>query len=78
MNALWSQRPVRAAGERPTVIGLHAAAGSPEQWRPLAERLCLRYRVLAPDLQGYAAGRASGGHPPLSLDADTALIRAPA
>ncbi|MGQ0595404.1 MAG: alpha/beta fold hydrolase [Gammaproteobacteria bacterium] len=74
MNPLWSQRPVRAAGERPTVIGLHAAAGSPEQWWPLAERLRLRYRVLAPELHGYAAGRASGAHPPLSLEAETARI----
>ena len=41
MNPLWSQRPVRAAGERPTVIGLHSGAGTPEQWRPLAERLRL-------------------------------------
>lgn len=74
MNTLWSQRPVRAAGERSTVIGLHTAAGAPNQWRPLAERLRLRYRVLAPDLHGYAAGRASGAHQPLSLDAETALI----
>ena len=74
MNTLWSQRPVRAAGARSTVIGLHAAAGAPEQWRPLAERLRLRYRVLAPDLHGYAASRAPGAHPPLSLEAETARI----
>ena len=74
MNTLWSQRPVRAAGERPTVISLHTAAGTPDQWRPLAERLRVRYRVLAPELHGYAAGRASGAHQPLSLDAETALI----
>jgi len=70
MNTLRSQRPVRAAGERPTVIGLHAAAGSPEQWRPLAERLRVRYRVLAPELHAYAAG----AHQPLSLDAEAARI----
>ena len=74
MKTLWSQRPVRAAGERPTVIGLHTAAGTPEQWRPLAERLRLRYRVLAPDLHGDAADRAAGAHPPLSLEAETARI----
>jgi pimeloyl-ACP methyl ester carboxylesterase len=74
MNTLWSQRPVRAAGDRSTVIGLHTAAGAPDQWRPLAERLRLHYRVLAPDLHAYAAGRASGAHQPLSLHADTALI----
>ena len=74
MSTLWSQRPVRAAGERPTVIGLHAAGDSPEQWRPLAERLRSRYRVLAPDLHGDAAGRASGAPQPLSLDAEAARI----
>jgi pimeloyl-ACP methyl ester carboxylesterase len=74
MNTLWSQRPVRAAGERPTVIGLHTAAGTPDQWRLLAERLGVRYRVLAPDLHAYAAGRSSGAHQPLSLDAETARI----
>ena len=56
------------------MIGLHTAAGTPDQWRPLAERLRVRYRVLAPELHGDAAGRASGAHPPLSLDAETALI----
>ena len=74
MNTLWSQRPVRAAGERPTVIGLHTAAGTPNQWRLLAERLRVRYRVLAPELHAYAAGRASGAHQPLSLEAETARI----
>ncbi|MGH8590117.1 MAG: alpha/beta fold hydrolase [Gammaproteobacteria bacterium] len=64
----------RTEAERPTVIALHTGAGSPEQWWPLAERLRLRYRVLAPNLHGYAAGRASGAHPPLSLDAEAALI----
>ena len=74
MNSLWSQRPVRAAGKRPTVIGLHTAAGTPEEWRPLAERLRPRYRVLAPDLHGDVAGRAPGVHPPLCLEAETARI----
>ena len=56
------------------MISLHTAAGTPDQWRPLAERLRVRYRVLAPELHGYAAGRAAGAHQPLSLDAETARI----
>ncbi len=64
----------RTEAERPTVIALHAGAGSPEQWWPLAERLRLRYQVLAPNVHGYAASRASGARPPLSLDAKAALI----
>jgi hypothetical protein len=32
-----SQRPVRIAGKRPTVIGLHTGDGTAEEWWPLAE-----------------------------------------
>lgn len=74
MNTPWLQRPVRAGGEPPAVIGLHAGAGSAKQWRSLAERLPLSYRVLAPDLHGYATSRAPGSGEPLSLDAEAALI----
>ena len=74
MNILPARQPLEAEGERPTVIGLHAGAGTPEQWRPLAERLRLRYRVLTPDLHGDAANRAAGAHPPLSLEAEAARI----
>ena len=74
MNILPSRQPVAAEGERPTVIGLHAGAGAPEQWRPLAERLRFRNRVLAPHLRGYAASRALGTGEPFSLDAETAPI----
>jgi len=56
------------------VIGLHAGAGAPEQWRPLAERLRFRNRLLAPHLRGYAASRALGTGEPFSLDAETAPI----
>ena len=74
MNILPARQPLEAEGERPTVIGLHAGAGSPEQWRPLGERLRLRYRVLTPDLHGDAASRAAGAHPSLSLEAEAARI----
>ena len=74
MNILPSRRPVKTEGVRPTVIGLHAGAGAPEQWRPLAERLRFRNRLLAPHLRGYAASRALGTGEPFSLDAETAPI----
>ena len=70
MNLLPSLRPIRAEGERPAVIALHAGIGSAQEWRPLGERLCFAYRVLAPDLYGYATSRDT----PLSLDAEAALI----
>ena len=74
MNIVPSRQPLEAEGERPTVIGLHAGAGTPDEWRPLAERLRLCYRVLAPHLCGYAASRASGTGEPFSLDAETPRI----
>ncbi|MGH8582479.1 MAG: alpha/beta fold hydrolase [Gammaproteobacteria bacterium] len=74
MNTFGLQRPQRAVGERPTVIGLHAAAGSAQQWRPLAERLRIAYRVLAPDLHAHATRHALGTGEALSLDGEAALI----
>ncbi|MGQ0591908.1 MAG: alpha/beta fold hydrolase [Gammaproteobacteria bacterium] len=74
LNTFWSQRPVRVAGERPMVIGLHAGAGAPEQCWPLAARLRLRYHVLAAAFHGDAAGRAPGAHRPPSLEAEATRI----
>ena len=74
MKILPARQPLEAEGERPTVIGLHAGAGTPDEWRPLAERLRFRNRVLAPHLRGYAASRASGTDEPFTLAAEMALI----
>ena len=74
MHILPSRQPLEAEGERPTVIGLHTGAGTPDEWRPLAERLRFRNRVLAPHLRGYAASRASGTGEPFTLDAETPPI----
>lgn len=41
----------QGAGE--PVLLLHSSASSGAQWRPLAERLGGRHRVMAPDLYGY-------------------------
>ena len=66
MSILPSRLPLEAEGERPTVIGLQAGAGSPEQWRPLAERLRLRYACWRPTprLVPGAAPRARTRHCP--------------
>ncbi|MGQ0595055.1 MAG: alpha/beta fold hydrolase [Gammaproteobacteria bacterium] len=72
MNLLPSRRPVKAEGVRPTVICLDAGLGASLQRQSLPGRLGFRYRVLAPELGGYAASRASGE--PLSLDAEAASI----
>nr|MBA2593623.1 alpha/beta fold hydrolase [Gammaproteobacteria bacterium] len=74
MNLLPSRRPVKAEGERPTVICLDSGLGTTLQRQSLPERLRFRNRVLAPELRGYAASRASGTGEPLSLDAEAASI----
>lgn len=43
----------REAGEGEGVVLVHGAGSSGGQWRPLIDRLCGRYRVLAPDLWGH-------------------------
>ncbi|MGH8568721.1 MAG: alpha/beta fold hydrolase, partial [Gammaproteobacteria bacterium] len=72
MNLLPSRRPVKAEGNRPTVICLDPGLGVTLQRQSLPERLRFRNRVLAPELRGYAASRASGTA--LSLDAEAASI----
>jgi pimeloyl-ACP methyl ester carboxylesterase len=42
------------------VLALHASSSHGGQWRPLADALGERYRVLAPDLLGYGAAGAFG------------------
>ncbi|MGH8564131.1 MAG: alpha/beta fold hydrolase [Gammaproteobacteria bacterium] len=56
------------------MIALHAGIGSVQEWRPLAERLRFAYRVLAPDLYGYATSRETPRCRALRSDA-TLLIR---
>ena len=46
---------VRALGDGPGVVCLHANASTSAQWRGLMELLSPRFRMLAPDL--YGAGR---------------------
>jgi pimeloyl-ACP methyl ester carboxylesterase len=50
------QQPwVLEAGDGPGLVCLHSNASTSGQWKPLAQRLSWRHRVLAPDL--YGAGR---------------------
>lgn len=74
MNTNWFTRSTDAEGEQPMVVALHSGAGSAQEWEPLAERLRPGYRVVAPELCGYAESRGLAVRQPPSLDAEAALI----
>ncbi len=42
-------------GSGPPVIFAHCSSASHRMWRPLIDKLRLRYRIIAPDLIGYGA-----------------------
>lgn len=59
---------------QPTVIALHASAGSGTQWNALAERMRDDFRVVAPDLYGHGKVPAWLGAPADIVAADTARV----
>ena len=65
---------VRESGDGPTVVCLHSSASSSAQWRPLAEQLSGRFRVLAVDLYGCGRTPAWTQPRPLRLDDEVALL----
>jgi pimeloyl-ACP methyl ester carboxylesterase len=60
------------AGRNAVVVCLHASASSSRQWRPLAERLAGRFRVVAPDLYGSGERPMWTGDRPLGLGDEVA------
>ncbi|MGH8606816.1 MAG: alpha/beta fold hydrolase [Gammaproteobacteria bacterium] len=65
---------VRSEGVGPTVICLHASAGSSRQWQPLIKRLRSHYRVMAVDLYGHGLTPDWKRERSLSVDDEAALI----
>lgn len=47
---------VRVAGQCPPVISLHSSSSHGDQWKRLSDAICDRFRVLAPDFNGYGQG----------------------
>ena len=47
------------AADAPTLVMVHGFTGSKENWYPLARALGGRYRLLIPDLPGWARANAS-------------------
>jgi len=63
-----SNQPIVTAAQVPAVICVHSSASSARQWAPLQDSLAGAYRVIAPDLLGYGAGRKWKYERALSLD----------
>lgn len=53
-------------GDGPAVVLLHAFPVNRNLWRPVAERLALRYRVVLPDLRGH--GDSEPGDGPATME----------
>jgi pimeloyl-ACP methyl ester carboxylesterase len=64
----------REAGAGDPVVCIHASASSSAQWRPLIDRLAVRFRVLAVDLYGAGRSPAWPDDRPLTLADEVALI----
>ena len=64
---------VQGAGA--TIVCLHSSAGSRAQWRPLADALGTRWRVVTPDLHGHGSSPAwpTGALNTLDVDADAVM-----
>lgn len=60
----------RRRADRPTLLMLHASGSSPRQWAPYAAALAPRFRVLTPELLGYAGEAAWPAGTLASLDAE--------
>ncbi len=59
---------------RPLVVALHCSAGTPGQWRPLADRLEPVYRLLAPSLYGAPGGPVWPGEMAFQLADEAGLV----
>ena len=55
-------------GDGPPVLALHSSGISARQWKPLAEILSVRYRVIMPDLLGYGANPLIGDDLPYHMN----------
>jgi pimeloyl-ACP methyl ester carboxylesterase len=63
-------------GRGEPVILLHSSGSSGAQWHVLAERLCERYRVIAPDLYGYGGTAHWPGQRRFHLECEAEIVLA--
>ena len=66
---------VRESGTGPAVVCVHANASTSAQWRPLADSLAQRFRVLAPDLYGAGASPQWPSERIITLGDEVELLR---
>jgi magnesium chelatase accessory protein len=64
------------AGQGPVIVLVHGSPGTSRAWQPVAERLSLRFRVIAPNLPGYGATTRSAGDGPGDSSYAAGLIEA--
>jgi pimeloyl-ACP methyl ester carboxylesterase len=58
------------------VVLLHGGISSSRQWRPLIDRLCGRYRLLAPDFVGHGGTSPWTGERPFGFSEEWRLVEA--
>jgi len=63
-------------GHGEPVVALHCSASNGRQWRPLADGLGERFRIVAPDGFGYGESRPWHGFRPFRLTDEAAIVRA--
>jgi pimeloyl-ACP methyl ester carboxylesterase len=63
-------------GSGTPVVLLHSTGASSAQWRALAQRLCSRFHVIAPDLYGYGASANWSGRGVFRLADEARLVHA--
>lgn len=59
-------------GKGPDVVLLHPFPANSDVWRPAAESLALRYRLILPDLRGH--GQSTAGKGPATMDKHSADV----
>lgn len=74
MRDLCPASPATSGDDTPTVVLLHASAGSARQWQALAAQLEPRWRVLAVEFHGHGHCPVWQGRAPLTLADDAALV----
>jgi pimeloyl-ACP methyl ester carboxylesterase len=56
----WGPMRLWRGGRGPVVLAVHGLGGSGRYWKGLVDRIGARYTIVAPDLPGFGASRASG------------------
>jgi len=64
------------AGQGPVIVLVHGSPGTSRAWQPVTERLAARFRVISPNLPGYAGTTRPAGQGPGDSSYAAGLIEA--